>query len=98
MIGALRSIGLAARYVSGYLRSTPRFQGDEASHAWVSVFTGDDWLDVDPTNDVRADTSHVTVAWGRDYADVTPVKGIATGGGAQTIEVEVHVVEIGEDT
>ena len=97
MIGALRSMRLAARYVSGYLRSGPRLQGAEASHAWVSVFTGSGWLDVDPTNDVRADTNHLTVAWGRDYADVTPVKGIATGGGAHRVEVEVHVEEIPDD-
>ena len=94
MIGALRSMRLAARYVSGYLRSGPRFQGAEASHAWVSVFTGDGWMDIDPTNHVRVDTSHLTVAWGRDYGDVTPVKGIATGGGTQRVEVEVRMDEI----
>ena len=97
MIGALRSLHLAARYVSGYLRSGPRLQGAEASHAWVSVFTGEGWMDIDPTNDVRADTSHLTVAWGRDYADVPPVKGIATGGGTHRVEVEVRVDEVSED-
>jgi transglutaminase-like putative cysteine protease len=97
MIGALRSMRLSARYVSGYLRSGPRLQGAEASHAWVSVFTGDGWMDIDPTNDLRADTNHLTVAWGRDYADVPPVKGIATGGGSHRVEVEVRVEEIEDD-
>jgi transglutaminase-like putative cysteine protease len=92
MIGALRSLGLAARYVSGYLRSGAEFQGAEASHAWVAVFVpGYGWLNLDPTNDVIPSDGHVTLAWGRDYGDVTPVKGIALGGGGQTVEVEVRV-------
>ncbi len=92
MIGALRSLGLAARYVSGYLRSGEEHQGAEASHAWVGVFVPEHgWIDVDPTNDVRANQAHVTLAWGRDYADVTPVKGIALGGGKQLVDVEVRV-------
>ena len=95
MIGALRSLGLAARYVSGYLRSGADYQGAEASHAWVSVFVpGSGWMDIDPTNDVRPGTGHVTLAWGRDYGDVTPVKGIALGGGHQVVEVEVRVEPI----
>jgi transglutaminase-like putative cysteine protease len=92
MIGALRSLGLAARYISGYLRSSANYQGAEASHAWVSVYVpGYGWLDLDPTNKVRAGEGHVTVAWGRDYGDVTPVKGVALGGGAQCVEVAVEV-------
>ena len=92
MIGALRSQRLAARYVSGYLRSGADYQGSEASHAWVSVYLpGAGWVDVDPTNDVRPGTGHVTLGWGRDYGDVTPVKGIALGGGQQLVEVEVRV-------
>ena len=92
MIGALRSMGLAARYVSGYLRSGTKYLGAEASHAWVSVFVpGGGWFDLDPTNDVRPGTGHITVAWGRDYGDVAPVKGIALGGGKQVVEVEVRV-------
>lgn len=92
MIGALRSIGLAARYVSGYLRSGADHKGAEASHAWVGVFVpGTGWIDFDPTNDVMPGTSHLTVGWGRDYGDVTPVKGIALGGGKQIVEVEVRV-------
>jgi transglutaminase-like putative cysteine protease len=92
MIGALRSLRLAARYVSGYLRSGTTYQGADASHAWVSVFVpGAGWLDFDPTNDVRPSDGHVTLGWGRDYGDVTPVKGIALGGGKQVVEVEVRV-------
>ena len=92
MIGALRSLGLAARYVSGYLRSGADYQGAEASHAWVSVFVpGIGWVDFDPTNDVMPGTGHVTLAWGRDYGDVAPIKGIALGGGRQAVEVDVRV-------
>ena len=92
MIGALRSQRLAARYVSGYLRSGADYQGAEASHAWVSVYLpGSGWIDVDPTNDVRPGIGHVTLGWGRDYGDVTPVKGIALGGGHQLVDVEVRV-------
>lgn len=95
MIGALRSQRLAARYVSGYLRSGADYQGAEASHAWVSVYLpGTGWVDVDPTNDVRPATGHLTLGWGRDYGDVTPVKGIALGGGQQLVEVEVRVEPI----
>ena len=97
MIGALRSLGLAARYVSGYLRSGSDHLGGEASHAWVGVFVPEvGWVDFDPTNDVRPDTDHVTLAWGRDYADVTPMKGIALGGGSQRVDVEVRVQAIAE--
>lgn len=92
MIGALRAMGQAARYVSGYLRSGGSYQGAEASHAWLSVFVpGTGWFDIDPTNDVRPSGGHVTVAWGRDYGDVTPVKGVALGGGRQKVEVSVRV-------
>jgi len=91
MIGALRSLRLGARYVSGYLRSGADYQGAEASHAWVSVFVpGAGWLDFDPTNDMMPTDGHVTVAWGRDYGDVTPVNGIAVGGGKQVVEVAVR--------
>ena len=95
MIGTLRSLRLPARYVSGYLRSGAMYQGAGASHAWVSVFVpGSGWLDFDPTNDVRPSDGHVTLGWGRDYGDVTPVKGIALGGGEQIVEVEVRVEPI----
>jgi transglutaminase-like putative cysteine protease len=92
MIGALRSLKLCARYVSGYVRPGPRVQGAQASHAWVSVFVpGIGWLNFDPTNDVMPSDGHVTLAWGRDYGDVTPVKGVTLGGGRQKVQVEVYV-------
>jgi transglutaminase-like putative cysteine protease len=95
MIGALRSQRLAARYVSGYLRSGSTYQGAEASHAWVSVFVpGSGWVGFDPTNDVMPSTGHVLLAWGRDYGDVAPVKGITLGGGGQILEVEVRVAPV----
>ncbi len=95
LIGALRSLRLAARYVSGYLRSGAKYQGAEASHAWISTFLpGYGWLDLDPTNNVIPQQGHITVALGRDYGDVTPVKGIALGGGTQVVEVEVRVTPI----
>src|SRR5205809_7023415 len=74
MIACLRSLGLPARYVSGYLRSKENSIGAEASHAWASVFCpGFGWLDFDPTNDVTPRSGHVTIAWGRGYSDVTLV-------------------------
>jgi transglutaminase-like putative cysteine protease len=92
MIGALRSQRLAARYVSGYVRPGPKVQGAQASHAWASIFfPGTGWLSFDPTNDVMVSDSHITLAWGRDYGDVTPVKGISLGGGIQSVHVEVYV-------
>jgi transglutaminase-like putative cysteine protease len=91
MIACLRSQGLAARYVSGYLRSGALI-GAEASHAWVSVFCpGIGWLDLDPTNDQLLNGDHLTLAWGRDYSDVPPVKGVAIGGGDHVINVSVRV-------
>ena len=93
MIGCLRSLGLPARYISGYLRSGPRVVGADASHAWLSAYcSGFGWLDFDPTNDLMPSGGHVTVAWGRDYGDVSPVKGVAIGGGEQSIIVSVGVV------
>jgi len=95
MIGAVRSVGLAARYVSGYLRSGADMQGSEASHAWVSVYVpGAGWLDFDPTNNVMPTDGHVTIGWGRDFGDITPLKGIALGGGGQKVEVEVRVTPL----
>jgi transglutaminase-like putative cysteine protease len=92
MIGALRSIRLAARYVSGYVRPGAKVQGAQASHAWVSVFVpGCGWCCFDPTNDIIPSDGHITLAWGRDYGDVTPVKGVTLGGGGQHVEVEVYV-------
>ena len=96
-IGCLRSLGLAARYVSGYLRTEPppgqpRLIGADASHAWLSVYLGEHgWIDVDPTNNVLVGTDHVTVAWGRDYQDVCPIQGIIVGGGEHKMKVAVDV-------
>ncbi|MGR9115104.1 MAG: transglutaminase family protein [Gammaproteobacteria bacterium] len=96
-IGCLRSYGLAARYVSGYVESIPapgaeRIVGGDASHAWFAVFIpGSGWLDFDPTNNQMPLDQHVTLAWGRDYTDVTPLKGIAYGGGKHTLSVSVDV-------
>ena len=95
MIACLRSLGLAARYVSGYLKSGELI-GSQASHAWVSVFCpGVGWLDLDPTNDQVVNGNHVTLAWGRDYSDVAPVNGVALGGGEQVINVSVAVAPAG---
>lgn len=99
-IAMLRGLGLPARYVSGYLRtfkdeSDPKLIGADASHAWLAVYDGTGhWTDFDPTNDQIPAEHHVTVAWGRDYADVAPVKGVIIGGGDQEIDVRVHVTPV----
>jgi transglutaminase-like putative cysteine protease len=91
MIGVLRAHGLAARYVSGYLRGGANLEGAQASHAWVSVYLPEwGWVDFDPTNNLLPGPEHLTLAWGRDFGDVTPVKGITIGGGQHQLEVEVH--------
>ncbi len=92
MIACLRSLGLPARYVSGYVHAGTGLVGAQASHAWVSAFCpGLGWLDFDPTNGIQPQEEHVTLAWGRDYSDVTPVKGIAFGGGDHIINASVEV-------
>lgn len=96
-IGCLRALGLAARYVSGYLSTMPppgkpRLVGADATHAWVSVFCGDvGWVDLDPTNDQVPSDRHVLLAWGRDFDDVSPVKGVILGGGHHSVSVSVDV-------
>ncbi|MBI4904529.1 MAG: transglutaminase family protein [Acidobacteria bacterium] len=93
MIACMRSLGLPARYISGYLKSSETSVGAEASHAWVSAYCPIfGWWDFDPTNNARPSTDHVTIAWGRDYSDVTPVRGVSIGGGSQVISVSVEVV------
>jgi transglutaminase-like putative cysteine protease len=96
-ISCLRSLGLAARYVSGYLETlppsgTPKSIGSDASHAWISLFVPDiGWVDLDPTNNLVANETYITVAWGRDYGDVSPVKGVVMGGGIHELSVMVDV-------
>lgn len=98
MISCLRSIGLAARYVSGYLLTRPppgkpRLIGADATHAWVSVFCpAQGWVDFDPTNNLQPNLEHITVGWGRDFADVSPLRGVILGGGDHEPEISVTVV------
>ena len=105
MLSCLRSQGLAARYVSGYLLTRPppgqpRMVGADASHAWVSVYCpeleGGRWVDFDPTNNLLPDTQHITLAWGRDFADVSPLRGVILGGGAHELDVAVTVTPVAE--
>jgi len=96
-IGCLRAQGIPARYVSGYVETLPppgkaRLVGADASHAWFSVYMhGIGWLDFDPTNNQMPMDRHVTLAWGRDYSDVTPLKGVIFGGGKHEVVVSVDV-------
>lgn len=100
MIACVRSVGLSARYVSGYLETLPppgqvKLQGSDASHAWLAVFVPDvGWVDFDPTNNKIPINQHITTAWGRDYSDVTPLKGIIFGGGENILSVSVDVQRI----
>lgn len=105
MVSCLRSVGLAARYVSGYILTTPppgqaRLIGADASHAWVSVWCpGIDggearWIDADPTNNLLPGSQHVTLAWGRDFGDVSPLRGVILGGGEQTLKVSVTMLPL----
>jgi transglutaminase-like putative cysteine protease len=99
-IACLRTRGLAARYVSGYLETLPppgqtKMQGADASHAWFSVYDPDvGWLDFDPTNNQIPMDQHITTAWGRDYADITPLKGVIFGGGRHKAQVGVDVERV----
>jgi transglutaminase-like putative cysteine protease len=96
-LACLRSLGLAARYVSGYLCTNPapgqrRLLGADATHAWLSVWCPRlGWVDVDPTNDLVPSDKHVLLAWGRDYDDVSPIKGVILGGGQHAVRVAVEV-------
>ena len=107
MIAALRMLGLAARYVSGYLLTTPppgqvKLVGADASHAWVQVYCPDTpglpgaWLELDPTNDLVPSTDHVRLALGRDYGDVTPLRGVMRGAGRHTLDVAVNTRRLPE--
>ena len=106
MLACLRSLGLAARYVSGYLLTRPppgkpRMIGADASHAWISVFCPDAkggfWVDFDPTNNLLPDTSHITLAWGRDFGDVSPLRGVILGGDTHVPDVAVTVMPCEEE-
>lgn len=99
-IACIRSFGFAARYVSGYLETLPppgkpKMQGSDASHAWISVYIPDfGWCDFDPTNNVVPGERHIVTAWGRDYSDVPPLKGIIFSYGKHTLSVEVDVIPV----
>jgi len=96
-LACLRSLGLAARYVSGYLLTLPpegkeKLVGSDASHAWLSVWAGaGGWVDLDPTNNLIPGVEHITIAWGRDYGDVSPINGFIVGGGSHQVSVAVDV-------
>ncbi|MFT3955955.1 MAG: transglutaminase family protein [Piscinibacter sp.] len=98
MLAALRGHGLPARYVSGYLLTDPppgqpRLMGVDASHAWVAAWSpGHGWVEFDPTNDQLADQRYITLAWGADFADVVPLRGVILGGGTQAMDVAVSVI------
>ena len=105
MLSCLRSMGVSARYVSGYLLTKPppgkpRMIGADASHAWISVYCpqGDHgiWVDFDPTNNLLPDTQHITLAWGRDFGDVSPLRGVILGGDTHKPEVAVTVMPYDE--
>jgi transglutaminase-like putative cysteine protease len=96
-IACLRSIGLPARYVSGYLNTIPppgqpKLAGADASHAWVSFYCdAHGWIDIDPTNNQIPNLQHITVGWGRDYSDVSPVRGVVLGSAGHALKVSVDV-------
>lgn len=102
-IGCLRSLGLAARYVSGYMETMPppgkvKLLGADATHAWLAVFIpGWGWLEIDPTNGCVPDERYIVLGWGRDFADVTPLKGVMTGGGEHKLTVAVDVLPVREE-
>ena len=100
-LACLRSLGLPARYVSGYLRTIPppgsqQLVGSDESHAWISVYVGPHlgWIDLDPTNACRCDANHIPVCIGRDYSEVCPMRGVVIGGGETRLIVSVEVKEL----
>ena len=101
-IACLRALGLAARYVSGYVETAPppdkeRLIGADASHAWLAVFCpGCGWIDLDPTNNQVRPPNHITLAWGRDYSDISPIRGVILGGGDHSLKVAVDVIRLTE--
>lgn len=104
MISALRAMGLPVRYVSGYVCTRPppgqaRRQGADQSHAWVGCWLGPDhgWVDLDPTNALVVSDEHVVLGWGRDYGDVSPIRGVILGGGHHSQVVNVDLIPEDED-
>ena len=103
-VGCLRSVGMPARYVSGYVETSPppgqpKLEGSDASHAWTSVLVpGGEWIDLDPTNNHFADSRYIVTAWGRDFRDVSPLKGVVyTEAAKSTLEVKVDVFRVNPD-
>ena len=102
-IACLRALGLPARYVSGYLETVPppgqtKLVGSDASHAWLSFFCpGIGWMDVDPTNNLFPSMQHITLGWGRDYSDVSPLRGVILGAGKHDLNVAVDVVSLNNE-
>ncbi len=102
-IACLRALGLPARYVSGYLETVPppgqsKLVGSDASHAWLSFFCpGIGWMDVDPTNNLFPSMQHITLGWGRDYSDVSPLRGVILGAGKHDLNVAVDVVSLNSE-
>ena len=103
MLSALRGLGLPARYMSGYVRTRPlpgqpRRRGADQSHAWVGAWLGDahGWVGLDPTNAIVVRDEHVVLAWGRDFADISPLRGVILGGGAHRLTVNVDLEAEGE--
>lgn len=103
-IACLRALGLPARYVSGYLETLPpagqpRLVGADASHAWIQLWCGEaGWIDLDPTNDLIPGERHITLAWGRDFADVSPMRGVLVGSGNHQLKVAVDVMPLENPT
>jgi transglutaminase-like putative cysteine protease len=99
-IAGVRSLGLPARYVSGYIETQPppgkvRLVGADASHAWFSVWCpGHGWIDADPTNDLLPKDRHILIAWGRDFSDVSPLRGVVLGGREHSLDVSVDVARL----
>jgi len=100
-IACLRSMGLPARYISGYIETLPppgtkKLTGVDASHAWFSVFIpGTGWIDFDPTNNQFPGDQHLVIGWGRDYSDITPLKGVIVSSGPHRLSVSVDVRRVG---
>ncbi len=99
-LACVRSIGLAGRYVSGYIETLPpegevKLEGADATHAWFAIYVPNyGWVDFDPTNNVLPTEQHITLAVGRDFSDVTPLKGVVFGGGSQVLDVAVDMLRL----